>query len=266
MNTYASLASLVLVSLLVTACQGGSALTRSNEEQYADEQPRESYLNSPAYLNVQLGIEYMREKEFALALSKLKKALAYNPDLAVAHTTIAVLYEEIGERGLAESHYERSISLDANDPRLRNNYGQFLCRNGKEEAGIQQFERAANNPLYDSPQFPLINAGTCAIRIQKYTEAENYLRRALELQPQNRIALLNMVRLSVLQADYFQARAYLQRYTAVAKHTAETLWSGYQIEKNLGDKEAAANYAVRLKSRFPDSVQTGELLKEIGQR
>ena len=265
MNIHARLALIGMVLLSVVACQGGSTTTRG-EEQYADEQPRDSYLNTPAYLNVQLAIEYMKQKEFGLALSKLKKALAYNPDLAVAHSTIAVLYEEIGERGLAEHHYKRSIDLDANDPRLRNNYGQFLCRNGKEAAGLEQFDRAANNPLYQSPQIPLINAGGCAMRISKYEEADTYLRRALEIQPQSRVALLYMLRLSVLEARYMQARAYLQRYTAVGKHTAETLWSGYQIEKNLGDREAAANYAVRLKSRFPDSPQTSELLKEIGER
>jgi type IV pilus assembly protein PilF len=68
------------------------------------------------------------------------------------------------------------------------------------------------------------------------------------------------------QGNYLQARAYLQRYKAGSAHTAETLWAGYQIEEQLGDKDAAANYAVRLKSRFPDSVQTTLLLKEISNR
>jgi type IV pilus assembly protein PilF len=265
-NITIRIALTVLVAFALVACKGGATGTRGEKSRYAEEQPREFYLNSPAYLNVQLGVEYMKQKEFALAMSKLKKALAYNPDLAVAHTTIAVLYEELGETGLAENHYKRSISLDANDPRLRNNYGQFLCRNGQEQAGIEQFERAASNPLYASPQLPLVNAGSCAMKIQKNAEAETYFRRALEVQPNNRLALLNLMRLSMGQADYPRARSYLQQYTAVGKHSAETLWAGYQIEKTLGDNEAAANYAVRLKSRFPNSPQTTELLKEINVR
>lgn len=266
MMVYRRIGLMLIAALALVACQATDKLTRSDESQYSDEQPRESYLNSPAYINVQLAVEYMKQQQFGLAMSKLRKALAYNPNLAVAHSTMAVLYEELGETGPARHHYERSIELDSRDPRLRNNYGQFLCRNGQEEAGIVQFDKAAKNPLYESPQIPLINAGSCAMKIQKLDEAEAYFRSALNEQPQNSIALLNMVRLSTGSGNYFQARAYLQRYVAVAKHTAETLWAGYQTEKNLGDKEAAANYAVRLKSRFPDSPQTKELLKEITDR
>ena len=268
MNPYVKTVFFTMAAFLLAACQGGvgSPMKSSDRSQYAEEQPRESYLNSPAYINVQLGIEYMKTKEFGLALSKLKKALLYNPDLAVAHTTIAVLYEEIGEKTLAEQHYKRSISLDANDPRLRNNYGQFLCRHDNERDGIKQFELAANNPLYATPYIPLVNAGSCAMRINELAQAETYFRRALEEYPTLPLALRYMTRISVKQQNYLQGRAYLQRYKAVGKHTAETLWAGYQIEKNLGDKDAAANYAVRLKSRFPHAAQTGLLLEEISGR
>ena len=176
------------------------------------------------------------------------------------------MYEELGENSLAERHYKRSIELDANDPRLRNNYGQYLCRHRSERQGIEQFQMAANNPLYKSPQIPLTNAGICAMRINELEQADGFFRRALEIQPTLRTALLNMMRINVQQGNYLQGRAYLQRYKAVGSHNAETLWAGYQIEKNLGDKAAAANYAVRLKSRFPDSAQTKLLLQEISSR
>jgi len=253
MKNYVKLLFVVVATLVLVACQSGvgSPVKKNDRSQYADEQSREHYLNTPAYLNVQLGIEYMKQKEFGLA---------------IAHTTIAVLYEEIEENNLAEQHYKRSISLDANDPRLRNNYGQFLCRHHNEREGIKQFEIAANNPLYQAPHIPLSNAGACAMRINEYEQVEGFLRQALEKQPQLASALLNMIRISLHQENYLQARAYLQRYKAVGQHSPEILWAGYRIEKQLGDKDAAANYAVRLKSRFPDSVQTRLLLEEISNR
>ena len=258
---------LVFLTLLLVACQSSTpTMVGGDQSRFADQQPRGSYLHSPAYINVQLAIEYMKNKEFGLALSKLKKAMAYNPNLAVAHTTLAVLYEEIGENTLAERHYKRSISLDANDPRLRNNYGQYLCRHHNEREGIKQFDLAADNPLYASPYIPLSNAGACAMRINELAQAEQYFRRALQKQPKLAPVLFNMMRLSLKQGNYLQGRAYLQRYTAVAKHTADSLWNGYQIEKNLGDKAATANYAVRLKSRFPNAAQTRLLIDEISGR
>lgn len=254
------------VAFVLVGCQGGVTGTKIGQSKFADEQSREDYINSAAYINVQLGVGYTQKGEFDIALSKLKKALTQNPNLAIAHSSIAVLYQRLGENNLAESHYKRSIELDGNDARLRNNYGQFLCSYYDDLRGIKQFDIAAANRLYPTPYKPLTNAGLCALRLNEDVMAESYLRRALEANPQMASALLGMVKLSVRQEKYFQGKAYLQRYTSLFKHNAETLWSAYQIEKNLGDKEAAANYAVRLKSRFPDSEQARLLLEELSRR
>ena len=243
--------------------RGGSG---DGESRYADKQSREAYINSPAYINVKLGIEYMRQGELNIALSKLKKALYQSPQLAIAHNTIAILYARIGEIELAEDHFERSISLDSTDSRLRNNYGRFLCRHRSSELAIAQFDIAAGNPLYPTPYLPLVNAGICSLNDNKLVQADTYLRRALTLQPKLALALANMMKLSVLENKHLQGRAYLQRYLEVGKHTADTLWYGYQIEKKLGDIKTANNYAVRLKTRHPDSEQTKQLLDHMNMR
>ncbi|TNF99143.1 MAG: type IV pilus biogenesis/stability protein PilW [Gammaproteobacteria bacterium] len=257
--------SVVLCSLiLLVGCKTGG--TRSGEDGYSPKQSPETYINTPAYINVQLGIGYMREGDFNLALARLKKALTQNPDLAIGHGTIAVLYEELGEFELSEKHYRKAIRLDYNNSSLHNNYGQYLCKHSDPRKAIEQFEIAAGNPLYKNTQIPLTNAGACALRIPDPALAEEYLRRALEYNPRFPPALASMIQISADNEKYLQGRAYLQRYREVAKHTADTLWNGYKIEKNLGDRDAAGNYAVRLKSRFPDSVQTKLLLDEIAER
>ena len=251
---------LMLVCLGLVACQGGMG---KQDSRFTQQQLSEDYINSPAFINVQLGAAYMKEGELSTALSKLKKALGQNPDLAIAHSTIAILYEQINENDLAGDHYRRSVELDAKDPRLRNNYGQFLCKNGYERQGIEQFELAAANPLYQFPYKPLLNAGLCAVRINEDRSAEDYFRKALQSQANLIPALVGMVNLLVKQGRYQQAKSYLQRYSALTGHTAETLWAAYQIEKNIGDQRLASNFAVRLKSRFPDSPQTQLLLEEM---
>ena len=98
--------------------------------------------------------------------------------------------------------------------------------------------------------------------------AENYFRQALKKNPEWLPALGGLLQISLKQARYVQGKAYLQRYVALNRHThtADTLWAGYRIEKNMGNREAAANYAVRLKSRFPDSPQTVLLLKDMARK
>jgi len=42
---------------------------------------------------------------------------------------------------------------------------------------------------------------------------------------------------------------------------AEQLWLGVRIERKVGDRNAAANYAVQLRKRFPDAQETQWLMQ-----
>lgn len=47
----------------------------------------------------------------------------------------------------------------------------------------------------------------------------------------------------------------MKRYLAVNPPTAEVLWLGFRAERKLGDTVAAAGYARRVQSEYPDSQQ-----------
>ena len=53
----------------------------------------------------------------------------------------------------------------------------------------------------------------------------------------------------------------LQRYLAVARHSAGSLWLGIRIEQQLGDNDALSSYMLSLKNNFPDSKEAAELAK-----
>ena len=71
-----------------------------------------------------------------------------------------------------------------------------------------------------------------------------------------------MAHLSFDQDNYLSARAYLERYSQVAKHTADSLWLGVRTEKQLGDRDQVASYALKLRANFPDSEQA-KFLDEV---
>jgi len=224
-------------------------------------------LKEAARLNTQLGIDYMRKGQFDFALEKLKRALEQDPGLATAHSTIALLYQRRGEAELAEDHYREALDLNADDPGTLNNFGIFLCAQGEVDDAEKVFLRAAQNRDNRSPADAWANAGVCVRREpKKLARAEEYFREALKLNNRHPNALAQMALVCYEKQDYLRARAFLQRYEAIAKPTAQTLWIGAQTERKLGDLQGARGYERRLRTEFPDAPETYELQRQSGKR
>lgn len=212
-------------------------------------------------LQIQLGVGYMKDGQNQLAMKRLKHALRLDPASPEAHNAIALLYQRLGENDQASEHFLEALRLNPDFSTAHTNYGSFLCLNGDSEGGEAQFQEAAKNPLYKRRDLALVNAGLCMLRAGDAGKGEDYLRRALDVNPRSGVALLKMAELSLGQKRYLPARAYLERYLAVAPSTAQSLWLGYQIELALGDADTASSYALRLANKFPDSGQA-RLLEE----
>ena len=239
----------VMVAIGLVACE----TIKEGDDKVDDTAAAEAY--------TQLGVEYLREGNYEMSLTKLEKALSLDPDLPATHDAIAVLYEKVGENELAEKHYKKSLSLKPDNARGHNNYGQFLCFQGKYEQAEKQFLLAANDPFYAQSAMALTNAGLCATRIPDNEMAEKYFRMTLQRDPDYAPALLQMGILSFSDGNYLSARAYMQRFQQVAKHNPESLWLAIRTEFALNDHDAWGNYAVALRNNFPKSEQA-KLLQE----
>ncbi len=215
---------------------------------------------------VQLGIEYAKQGDYNTAVAKLQKALEIEPDFADAHHVIAMVYNRTGDKQQAEQYFKRALELDPKDSPTLNDYGLFLCAEGKHQAADELFARALANPLYATPEIARANAGVCAARAQNYPQAEKYLRAALSDNPKLPTALLEMADISFRLNRYLPARGYLQRYLENARHTARSLWLGIRIERQLGDRDAVASYALALESKYPDSEEARLFLETEGRR
>ncbi|MCB1875900.1 MAG: type IV pilus biogenesis/stability protein PilW [Chromatiales bacterium] len=238
----------VALSLLLVGCAAAPTAT-------------DRRLEESVSIYTQLGVGYMQEGNYALALDKLNRALKLDSDNADANSAIAVLYERLGENERAEKHYRISVNQKGQISGALNNYGGFLCRQGRVDEAEERFIAAASDPLYPSPWIAYTNAGNCALGENDTAKAERYFRRALQAGSRFAPALYPMAKLMFDAGDFLRARAYLQRYQEVASHTAQSLWLGVQIERRLGDRNAAGSYAQLLKNTFTDSEETGMLLE-----
>jgi type IV pilus assembly protein PilF len=86
-------------------------------------------------------------------------------------------------------------------------------------------------------------------------DAERYFNRALTIHPNLPEAMLQLGNIAFDRGDTTQARDVVQRYLAVNAPTPEVLWLGVRAERKLGDATAAAAYARRVQTEFPDSEQ-----------
>ena len=208
-----------------------------------------------ARVHTELAQSYMQNGDLQGALTKLNKALQFDPNYIPAHTVMAVLYERINNADEAEKHYRKAVALDPSKGDANNNLGAFLCKTGRSAEAMQYFQKAVADPFYQTPALAWTNAGRCLETTGDNAGAEDDYRKAIALDPQNAEALLQISSLLFQQNDAFRARAFLQRYDGLGQPSPAGLKLGHDIELRLGNKDAARNYSRRLQSQFPDSEQ-----------
>ena len=249
------LAALPVLGFLLVACTttGGGAGEGAKPATLG--QPATSEQQQRAKNHIELGSLYYLEGRSAIALEEARLALASDPDYAPAFNLLAMTHMLLNEPRLAEENFQKAMRLAPGDPEISNNYGWFLCQNGREQQSIAHFMAAAKNPLYTAPTKAYTNAGICAQKMKDDKAAEDYLLTALRLVPANTLALFSLAEMQYRQARYVAAKQWVADIERMIEPNAEVLWLALSIERKLGSREAETRYANQLRRRFPGSPE-----------
>jgi type IV pilus assembly protein PilF len=231
---------------------GGGELTTASDQ--TENQKR-------AEVRLQLAIGYYTQNQLSTALDEIKQALAIDPNLADAYSVRGLVYMEMGETRLAEDNFQRALKLAPNNPDLSNNFGWFLCQNGREKESIRYFEAAIANRSYKSPAKALNNAGSCSLKMRDMVEAERYLTQAFQYEPGNLDTNTNLAKLYYARGDYQRARFYIARVTKSDRLTANVLWTAIKIDRKVGDRVSETSMATQLRRRYPNSPEFASYLR-----
>jgi len=219
----------------------------------------------PAVANMNLGAGYLQQGRADLAIERLERALAINPRLVGAHSTIAVAFSQRGDLAQAERHYRRATELAPSDGAPANAYAAFLCQQQRWTEAEPLFRRAARDADYATPEVALTNAGVCARDAGADDKAAESFRAALGRNPTYPDALLNLMDLSYQQRNFLQTRAFVQRYLAAHAPAAPVLWLCFNAERELANAEAADRCAAQLRAGFRGTPEL-QALEDLQRR
>lgn len=208
-----------------------------------------------ALQNYQLGARYYRNGSYELARDRLERALELDPKLAIAHSTLALTYEALENRRLAEEHYAKAVRYAPNNYDVRNTYAVFLCRQRRYDEALKEFDKGIRAHDNDYSEIMLTNAGVCMIQKPDLVKAEEYLRAALTKKSSYGEALIQMSALKFQTGENLAARAFLQRYLSIHAPSSSVLYLGVQIERKLGDDRASTDYMNQILRDFPESPE-----------
>ncbi|EWH12346.1 type IV pilus biogenesis/stability protein PilW [Catenovulum agarivorans DS-2] len=217
---------------------------------------------------IALGLTYLKKGNAAQAKFNLDKALGFAPDLPEAHYSLAYYYQVVGEIEKADAAYKRVVSLDRKNGDALNNYGAFLCQQGKYQQAKEHFLQAVAIDSYIRVAQTYENLGLCLYDSgeEKYRdEVEKYLISALGYNARLPKSLSTLVELNLANNNLQAAYGYVKKLELLQQNNPATIYRAYQLAEQLGDHKGASSYARRLFIDFPKSPQTQQLRQALTQ-
>lgn len=220
----------------------------------------ESMLQKPAGLNVTMGIGYMEQGRYDVAMEKLEKAIDEDPALPEAYVAMARLYRLLNKPEVADDYFAKALRLAGSRPDILTDYGIYLCQARQWEQAEASFARAIADANYARPEYAHTAAGRCALMARNNQRAKEHFVAALAISPFYEPALRDLAHLSYETGNYSMAQGIVERYMhVVPSPDADMLYLAVLVYRALGRFERARDYRGELLRLFPGSAQAARL-------
>lgn len=244
---------LSLICLLAGCVRTGGPVDPMSTEEGRDA-ARDAY--------IQLGVGHLQQGSTERAKEPLRKALELDPSSSEAVAALAVVYQYEMEPKLADEHYRKAISLSDGDARILNNYGGFLFEQKRYPEAYTQYLKASQDTLYNERSRVFENLGLTALQLGKREEAKQHFQKALRLNSQRSVSLLQMGVLSYEDKDYVAARSYYAGFSQQAQQNPQSLLLGIRLAKVFQDRDQAASLGLQLKRLYPGTPEYQQYVSE----
>jgi len=152
-------------------------------------------VNYRAEMSYALGTRSMNEGDLESAANHLRRAIRMRPEHSDAHNHLGLTFLKMNNQTLAMRHFEQAVQANPRSVTARKNLAGLLESRGRPEEALREFRAAVEHDPFDPDM--LLRLGAALIRLERYGEAEPYLRRSLELRPDHpgtKSALVHVLR------------------------------------------------------------------------
>ena len=204
---------------------------------------------------VEAGMLYMQRNQMENAHRTLTRAYDIKPDDASVNNALALFFSIEGDKAMTEKHFKKALSSDPNFSQARNNYAAFLFKEGRHKDAIEHLERVTTDYRYERRFTAFENLGLCYLKVNETDKAEQAFNRALKLNQNMPVSLLELAQISFDKGDNQASANYLAAYEKIARPAPRQLWLGIRLQRALGDKNKLASYELALRNMFPGSPE-----------
>lgn len=250
--------ALLVASLLTTllACSHSAKKDKEEEAQRSAnlyDLPDTVDYQKAARINIELGLNYLKQEQSARAKAKLLRAKKLAPQLPEVHYSYGYFLEHVGEIENAEKEYLKALALNPKGGNEHNNYGTFLCRQHHYRQAEKEFLKAIEDSNYMNTAEALENAGLCVLQVPDIAKATEYFEKALRYEANRPNSLLELAVIYLKQRKLSISQGYYNRYTQTASPTSRSLLVGIELARSKGDKNKEASYRAQLRKRYPQA-------------
>ena len=115
---------------------------------------------------------------------------------------------------------------------------------------IAYFQKAINNPLYQTPEVAHLNAGACYAKLGELDQAQEYIQRVLRFDPDNFQAKFQMAEINYRRGNYDAVRTQISNLIRQTEPTAEILWLLLRTERRLGNRSEEESLTAQLRRQY----------------
>lgn len=251
------------LALLLAGCATTSGVSSGGgtAEQAVSQQPTTSEARQRAKIHTELGALYLESGRFGVAQEEGRIALSADSGYAPAHNLLALVHMNLKENAAADDEFQKALRLAPNDPEINNNYGWFLCQSERPQQSVGHFLAAIKNPLYTTPAKAMTALGICYLKLQDEASAEDFLTKALRVDPGNAEAMYWLGDVYYRKGRYYEARRVVGDLNRAMEPNPQSIWLALRVERRIGDREGEARYASQLRRKFQGSPEYQKLMQ-----